>query len=105
MALIAGIALLGGIGALARFTVSRAYPGTTGTFIVNITGAFALGVLHAAGVTGDALTLSGSAFLGSYTTFSTWMLETTELPLARAATNVAVPLAAGLVAVLLPTLA
>jgi fluoride exporter len=104
VALIAGIAVIGGAGAVARYAIYNAFAHTTGTLIVNVTGAFALGVLHAAGVTGDALTLMGTGFLGSYTTFSTWMLETTELPMRQAAANIAIPLAAGLGAVLLPTL-
>jgi CrcB protein len=73
-----------------------------GTLAVNVSGAFALGVLHGAGVGGDALTLTGTALLGSYTTFSTWMLESERLgedgePLLLWA-NVVVSLFAGLAA-------
>ena len=38
-----------------------------------------LGLLHGAGVTGDALLLSGTALLGSFTTFSTWMVQSERL--------------------------
>ena len=38
-----------------------------------------LGLLHGAGVTGDALLLAGTALLGSFTTFSTWMVQTERL--------------------------
>ena len=34
-----------------------------------------LGVLAGAAVSGDGYLLAGTATLGSYTTFSTWMLE------------------------------
>jgi CrcB protein len=83
--IVVAIAVVGGIGAIARFlldgTVSsrlgRAFP--YGTLAVNLTGAFALGVLDGAAVGGDALKLAGVGFLGAYTTFSTWTLEAHRL--------------------------
>lgn len=69
-----------------------------GTLIVNLSGAFSLGFLHGAGMSGTTLTLAGGAFLGSLTTFSTWMLETTRLlrtSPSRAAANVIGSLLAG----------
>jgi CrcB protein len=80
-----GIALLGGVGAIARFlidgVISRASGSDlpVGTFVINVSGAFALGLVAGLAVTGDALILIGTATLGSYTTFSTWMLETHRL--------------------------
>lgn len=76
-----GVAVLGGIGAVARVTVttaisgrfSRAFP--LGTFAVNVSGSFLLGLLAGTSASGDLYRLAGIAFLGSYTTFSTWMLE------------------------------
>jgi CrcB protein len=47
-----------------------------GTFVVNISGAFLLGLVAGLGASGEAYRLAGIALLGSYTTFSTWMLET-----------------------------
>jgi CrcB protein len=106
-----GAALLGGVGALSRFFVDgliasragRDFP--LGTFVVNITGALALGVLVGAGASDDALTLAGTATIGSYTTFSTWMLETQRLAeegeSRYAAANVVLSLAVGLGAVAL----
>lgn len=67
-----GVALLGGAGALLRFHVASA---TGGVLAVNLSGSFALGLLVGAGVGGDALLLAGGGLLGSYTTFSAWMLE------------------------------
>jgi len=80
-----GVALLGGMGALLRFSVDGIVAERAGsefpwgTFAVNISGAFVLGLLAGAALHGDALLLAGTATLGSYTTFSTWMLETHRL--------------------------
>jgi CrcB protein len=73
-----------------------------GILVVNLSGAFLLGLLSGAAVHGHAYLLAGAATLGSYTTFSTWMLDTQELD-ARgkrrgAAMNLAVSLALGLAA-------
>jgi CrcB protein len=100
-----GVALLGGCGAIGRFLLDGwvgelaggAFP--LGTLAVNLSGALALGLLTGFALSGDALVLAGTATLGSYTTFSTWMLESqrltedAELPLALL--NVALSLAAG----------
>jgi len=101
-----GVAVLGGLGAVARLlldgAVSRrlARPFPFGTLAVNLTGAFALGVLAGAAVEGDALRLAGLALIGSYTTFSTWMLESHRLAEdgapGPALVNLAGSLAAGL---------
>jgi CrcB protein len=80
-----GIAAFGAVGAYARFTVAAwvtarrpgAFP--AGTFAVNLTGAFALGLLTGLSVTGDALLIFGTGLLGAYTTFSTWMVEAQRL--------------------------
>jgi CrcB protein len=82
---LAALAVLGGLGAIARFLLDgavasrlgRAFP--FGTLAVNLTGAFALGVLDGAAVGGDALRVAGVGFLGAYTTFSTWALEAHRL--------------------------
>ena len=78
----AGVAVLGGFGAVARVLVATsvsarlpsAFP--LGTFVVNVSGAFLLGLVAGLGASDDAYRLAGIAALGSYTTFSTWMLET-----------------------------
>jgi CrcB protein len=100
-----GVGLLGGVGALARFMLDGAVSERLGsqlpfgTFAVNVSGSFLLGVLIGATLTGDALLLAGVALMGSYTTFSTWMLETHRLGEQRQrealAANVAVSLAVG----------
>lgn len=99
------VALLGGVGAVGRFVaeaaVSRRLKGFPwGTLAVNVSGSFGLGLLAGAGVHGDALLIAGTALLGSYTTFSAWMLETERLGeavrLRAAAANVVVSFALGL---------
>jgi CrcB protein len=80
-----GVVLLGGVGASARFLLdafisARADGGfPLGTLVVNASGSLLLGLLAGLTVTGDALALAGTATLGSYTTFSTWMFETQRL--------------------------
>jgi fluoride exporter len=79
------VGLVGGLGALIRFVVdglvaARFRPDfPLGTLIVNLSGALALGLLVGLGFTGDRLLIAGTATIGSYTTFSTWMLETHSL--------------------------
>ena len=81
----AGVAALGACGALARFAVGAAVTAwrpsdfPLGTFVVNLGGGFALGLLVGAGVAGNALLMLGTGLLGSYTTFSTWMVEAQRL--------------------------
>jgi CrcB protein len=104
-----GVGAISGIGAVARYllhTAVQRWSGSTfpcGTLAVNVLGSLVLGVLHGAGVGGDALLLAGTALLGSFTTFSTWMLETERLreedERGLAAANVLVSLALGLAAV------
>ena len=100
------VGLLGGTGALLRFIldgliaarVGRDLP--VGTFVVNISGAAILGLFVGLGFTGDRLLLAGTATLGSYTTFSTWMLESQRLvedgELAAAGGNILTSLLVGL---------
>jgi fluoride exporter len=103
-----GIAVLGGVGAITRFLFDaavearfdRAFP--LGTFVVNLCGSFALGMLTGFQVGGSELLLAGTATLGSFTTFSTWMLESERLgedgELTVAAMNVAFSLVLGFAA-------
>ena len=81
----AGVLGIGGLGAVARFMVDRAVSRRTkgsfpyGTFVVNISGAVLLGFLSGLVLSHEVAMLAGTAFLGAYTTFSTWMLETQRL--------------------------
>jgi CrcB protein len=103
------IGLAGGCGSVARallthtvnVRVGRTFP--YGTLAVNLSGAVILGVLAGSGLSGDALRIAGTGFVGAYTTFSTWMLETQHVWAARhrerAVANIALSLALGLGAV------
>jgi CrcB protein len=109
VAAIAGIGLLGGCGAVARFllddAVSRRWPGAfpLGILAVNVIGSFLLGLLAGLVLGADAYRLAATAALGSFTTFSTWMLDSERLLEERrvelALANILVSLALGLLAV------
>jgi CrcB protein len=81
----AGVMLIGGIGSVLRFVADRtvarrlARPFPFGTLVVNISGAALLGLIAGLALNKDAALLAGTAFVGAYTTFSTWMLETQRL--------------------------
>ncbi|HEX7609575.1 MAG TPA: fluoride efflux transporter CrcB [Solirubrobacteraceae bacterium] len=85
LALWLGVGVLGGAGALTRFmldaTVSARSSGRfpVGTLAVNLSGAAVLGLLVGLALHGDAYLLAGTAVIGSYTTFSTWMFESHRL--------------------------
>jgi CrcB protein len=108
MSLLAWLAvpLLGGSASIARVLIARhVIPHETlpvGTFLVNITGSLALGILAGSGTAGTTATLIGTATIGTYTTFSTWMLDTHHLHArgapAHAAANIAISLGTGLLA-------
>lgn len=105
----------GFIGAVARFVVARwvgvlvetRFP--LGTFLINISGSFLLGVIGTMATqkvfaNSDAVRLAlGVGFLGAYTTFSTFEFETHALledgSWMTAAANVLASLLVGLVAV------
>lgn len=103
-----GVALLGGCGALARFGLTlliadRLHPHLPlGTLAVNLSGAFLLGLLVGASVGGNPRLLLGAGALGSYTTFSTWMVETQRIEEAGmrriAVTNILLSIVLGLAA-------
>jgi CrcB protein len=84
-----GVALAGAVGAVARYETDRAvqlrwtrrFP--LGTFVVNMVGCFALGVL--VGLVDQAhlgethRDVAGAGLLGAFTTFSTFGYETVRL--------------------------
>ncbi|HVA30767.1 MAG TPA: fluoride efflux transporter CrcB [Gaiellaceae bacterium] len=79
------VGLAGGAGALLRFRLDTQVQARVagelpiGTLVVNLAGSFCLGLLTGLSLTGDTLLLAGTGLLGSFTTFSTWMLETERL--------------------------
>ena len=101
----AGVVVIGGCGAVLRFLVDgavsarlgRAFP--YGTLVVNLSGAAVLGLLAGLALSPDEALLAGTAAVGSFTTFSTWMFETQRLGEDRQVrllvANLAVSLVAG----------
>lgn len=112
------VGVAGFFGSIARYAISGAVSRVNesfpwGTFVVNITGSFALGFLVAAFahrfvVHADLRVAVTVGFLGAYTTFSTLTLETFEFAETHAwgwaAANVMASLTVGLAAVWLGTL-
>ncbi len=103
-----GVVLIGGCGSVLRFVVDgtvgarlgKNFP--FGTLVVNLSGAVILGLITGLTLGADEALLAGTAAVGSYTTFSTWMLETQRLTEERqnrsAALNVTVSLVGGVAA-------
>jgi fluoride exporter len=104
----AGVVLIGGAGSVVRFLADGAISSAAdrdfplGTLAVNISGAVILGLLTGLALGNTPALLAGTAAVGSYTTFSTWMLETQRLAEERqyrtAIANVAVSLVLGVAA-------
>jgi fluoride exporter len=110
------VGLGGFVGAIARYLVDGWVSDATratfpwGTVVINISGSFLLGVLFAASIERAVLPaeIRGPVmigFLGAYTTFSTWMLESWRLledgAYLAAVGNLAGSVVIGLVAVFL----
>lgn len=112
VAVVVGVAVAGAIGAPARYLLDGFVQDRTagafpwGTFVINMTGSLALGLL-----TGAALyhafpstpkVILGTGFCGAYTTFSTFTFETVRLledgDVTEAFLNAAVSLTVGLAA-------
>lgn len=97
----------GALGALARFGTGRLMArglglhAPWGVLVVNLLGTFLLGLLVGLDPADGLVLVVGAGFLGSYTTFSTWMAETDELAAGRrwnaALLNIVGPAIGGLV--------
>ena len=80
-----GVGLLGGLGAVARLLLDGHVSARAGrdlpygTFAVNILGSLLLGACAGAALGGDVLRLTGTGFIGAFTTFSTWTFESHRL--------------------------
>jgi fluoride exporter len=89
MVTVLAVALAGALGAPARYLVERVISARRGrrvpwgTFVVNVTGSFALGFVtglalyHGLATTPKAVV--GTGFIGAYTTFSTYAYETVDV--------------------------
>jgi CrcB protein len=99
------IAVGGAAGANLRYAIGTVWPGLQGTLVANVTGSFLLGVLLYEALYTDVLAektrvVFGTGFLSSYTTYSTFAVETTAVPLWLGVLNVAGSYALGIAAVL-----
>lgn len=105
------VGLLGGLAAGARFLLdlelSRRVRGPfpLGILVVNLAGSLALGLVVGAGLDGEALVIVAGGAIGSFTTFSTWVLDSHRLErgghLDLALLNIGVSILAGFAAVAL----
>ena len=105
------VALLGGAMAVARFALDAllsdhpVQPFPLGILAVNLLGTLVVGVAAGAALSGEGFTILAGGATGSFTTFSTWMLDTERLAEAGrvelAWLNVGVSLLAGFAAVAL----
>jgi fluoride exporter len=103
------VALLGGAAATARFAIDVAvtarsdHPLPLGILAVNLTGALALGLVAGVALEGEALIVVAGGGIGSFTTFSPWILDSHRLAEAGHAhlvwLNVGLSLLAGFAAV------
>jgi len=73
------VALGGALGAATRYVVERAVSGRRGepwgTFVVNVSGSFLLGLLLGLRRGDTVTTVLGAGVLGSYTTFSAYAVQ------------------------------
>ena len=75
------VGLGGALGSLTRYQIGKVISEkarTTfpiGTFVINITGAFLLGLISSLNVGKNMYLLLADGYLGAYTTFSTFMYE------------------------------
>lgn len=105
------VGLLGGVAAGARFlldagvTARLGHRFPFGILAVNLLGSLLVGIVAGAGLHGEARVIVAGGMIGSFTTFSTWILDSHRLERARhadlALLNVAVSLLAGFAAVVL----
>lgn len=103
------VGLLGGVAAAARFLIDAEVasrvgsPFPLGILAVNLSGALALGLVAGAALDGQALVIVAGGGIGSFTTFSTWILDSHRLDAAGHARlawlNVGLSLVAGFAAV------
>jgi CrcB protein len=102
---VALVAVGGFAGANLRFLVDGALPGLRGTLLVNAVGSLALGFLVYESLStglfaGRSRTVLGTGFLASFTTYSTFAVETLRAPGALAAANLLGTYALGVAGVL-----
>ncbi|MDX6609330.1 MAG: fluoride exporter [Solirubrobacterales bacterium] len=79
------VGLLGGAAAAARYLIDAAFAARTdhpfplGVLAINLAGTLVLGLVAGAALHGEALIIVAGGAIGSFTTFSTWMLDSHRL--------------------------
>jgi CrcB protein len=79
------VAVLGGTAAAARFLIDSAFaarsdhPFPLGVLAINLAGTLGLGLVVGAALEGEALVIVAGGGIGSFTTFSTWILDSHRL--------------------------
>ena len=105
------VGLIGGLAAGARYLLDSELshrfdtPFPIGILGVNLLGAFLIGLAAGSGLDGQAMVIVAGGAIGSFTTFSTWLLDTQRLAAAKLARlawlNITLSTAAGFAAVAL----
>ncbi|KXS42325.1 MAG: CrcB protein [Methanohalophilus sp. T328-1] len=96
----------GFLGAICRYGTSILIPGGWGTLVVNVLGSFLLGLLlfysdYIGYLTPRIRMFAGIGFLGAFTTFSTFIVQTMQMQPVYGFANVMINLTTGLIAVFL----
>jgi fluoride exporter len=79
------VGLVGGAAAAARFLIDSVvasrtdHPFPLGVLAINLAGTLVLGLVAGAALSGEALIIVAGGAIGSFTTFSTWMLDSHRL--------------------------
>lgn len=79
------VGLVGGGAAATRFLIDASFaqrsdhPFPLGILAINLGGTLALGLVAGAALSGEALIVVAGGAIGSFTTFSTWMLDSHRL--------------------------
>jgi fluoride exporter len=100
------IATGGFAGALSRYYINELVPSMPGILVINVAGCFLLGFLMYESIYVGAFSqqtrlVCGAGFIGAFTTFSTFSLQTFTTSPAMAFSNVVTNVLLGLVAVFL----
>ena len=89
------VAAGGFLGAVLRWVVGNAVPGAPGTLVANVAGSFCLGVVVAAAPRRRTQVFVGTGLLSSFTTYSTFAVQTTDLGATWGTANVVATYALG----------
>lgn len=90
------IALGGFLGAVSRYAIGTAVAGPRGTFILNVGGSFALAAMVGATHSRRLRLFLTTGLLSSFTTYSTFAVESVSLGFPLGAANVAATYTVGL---------